>query len=99
MSEELVFTMIVTHDKITGRYQCNLFPADILPVGSVAYGNELKPIVDKSLERFYKDKEKHEQELEEYQRKAEENHRMMTDIIGKAEEALKDLKKQDGENA
>lgn len=98
MNEELVFTMIVTHDKITGRYQCNLFPADMLPVGSVDYGDDLKPIVDKSLERFYREKEQREQELAEYQKKADDRHKEMTKLINQTETVLEDLKKSKKES-
>ena len=93
MNEELVFTMIVTHDKITGRYQCNLFPADMLPVGSVDYGDDLKEIVNKCLEEFYREREQREQELVTLHKKADERHKEMTEFNKQLEEVIDDLKK------
>ena len=90
MSKELVFSMIVTRNG--SHYQCNLFPADMLPVGQMTWGGDLKEIVGKCLEEFYREKEKREQELAEYQKKADERHEEMSKLINQAEAVLEDLK-------
>lgn len=91
MNEELIFSMIVTRHG--GHYQCNLFPADMLPVGQMTWGGDLKEIVNKCLEEFYREREQREQELAEYQKKADERHKEMAKLNEQLEETLEDLKK------
>ena len=91
MNEEFIFSMIVTRHG--GHYQCNLFPADILPVGQMTWGGDIKEIVNKCLDEFYKEREQREQELAAYQKKADERHKEMKKLNETLEEALDDLRK------
>lgn len=91
MNKEFIFSMIVTRNG--GHYQCNLFPADMLPIGQMTWGGDIKEIVNKSLEEFYREREQREQELAALQKKADERHMKMTELNKQLEEAIDNLKK------
>lgn len=59
----------------------------------MTWGGDIKEIVNKCLDEFYKEREQREQELAAYQKKADERHKEMKKLNETLEEALDDLRK------